>query len=65
MDTKSVRLVIEVLRENYLEAQDPQASDFLNLEATQSMLPVVIGSSVVKAVATQLSGAEGLSGLDF
>ena len=56
---------MEFPREKHLEAKEPQASDFLNLESTSPMPPVVIGSTIVKAIATHLSGAEGLSGLVF
>ena len=52
------------MREKHSKAKEPLTSDFPNLGATQPMPPVVIGATVVKAIATQLSGTEGLIGLD-
>ena len=64
-DTKSGRSLMEVLQEKHPEVKGPLASDFPNLRAIPLMLPVVIGATVMKAVATQLLGVDVLSVLNF
>ena len=64
-DNKLGRPVMKILRENHPEAKEPLASDFPNLGATPTMPPVVIGATVMKAVATQLLGVDVLSVLNF
>ena len=45
--------------------QESQTNDFPNLSEALPIPLVVIGASIVKHMATQLSGVEDLSGFDF
>ena len=63
--TKLGRPVMEVLREKHLETKESLDSDFPNIRATPPIPPVIIVLTVVKAVATHLSGADVPGGLDF